>query len=103
MNNETAIENAEKYLNNSIRKSKDSPITKYELRFYNLFKVPLRPFFDINMFRIGKYYFDVVRFDEYCEKRLGYDIDVHGSLSDFVAFKYGNCARNLIEEIMRDA
>lgn len=69
--------------------------------FREYFKTELVKFTGVLLWSIGIYSFDIVRFDEYCQARLGYVEDGDTSLRDFLQAKYDDRAVALIEGLLK--
>ena len=72
---------------------------KYEKEFQAVFQMPLKPWGSMLLIAVGIWSFDVVRFNDYCVKRLGYK-EGKISLKQFLYKKYGKKVQQLIKNII---
>ena len=73
--------------------------SKYSAEFHKVFGLPLERFTGSLTHLLGKFDFDVVRFDGWC-KTQGYIEDGKTSCADFVQCKWGKSAEALIMRIL---
>ena len=50
--------------------------------------------------RAGKYYLDIIKFDDWMVANHGYDMEKHGSLKDFILTKFGREAAIFIRSLL---
>lgn len=73
--------------------------SQHSRAFYQTFQIPLEHFTGSLTPLLGKFDFDVVKFDDWC-KTVGYVEDNKTSCADFVKAKWGKAAQNLILKII---
>jgi len=73
--------------------------SKHSAEFRKVFGVPLERFTGSLTVLLGKFDFDVIRFDDWC-KTHGYLEDNKTSCADFVRHKWGKGAEALILQIL---
>ena len=69
--------------------------------FKNTFNVDITAFCEPTLSAIcKKFYFDIIKFDEYLHKHKGYTEEKHGSIKDFIKTEYGDNSVKVIEKVM---
>ena len=69
--------------------------------FLKHFGVSDKYFMDVALSALlGKYEFDVLKFDAWCHREQGYKEEIHGSCRDFIAFKWGEDVANYIGSLL---
>ena len=80
-----------------------TPPKELSERFKQLFDVELFNFKEpAMMMATGKFFFNLIMFDEYCHKRLGYSEKKHGSLKSFIKKEHGQAGVDLIERLNKE-
>mgnify|MGYP005860726673 CR=1 FL=1 len=49
---------------------------------------------------IGRYVMDILKLDKHLKEKFGYDEEVHGSLNDFINWKFGKAVLNQIRKLL---
>lgn len=70
--------------------------------FHRVFHVPLEGFASELTGFLGRFDFDIVRFDDWCKRTYGYTEAAHGSLKSFLRSKFGLEAARLVEKIIHE-
>jgi len=76
--------------------------SKYSGEFKMIFGVPLEAFASALTFALGRFYFDVVKFNDHMVRREGYEDSGKRSLKAFLTKKYGKAASKLVELIIKE-